>query len=100
MGEQNMTAQDIALLWEAGGPMLLGLAVVIGAVVYDKRRPKNDEHGEALAGLMKSLEGLSRSLDATSGKLDVLRIEFANKIGRIETRLDDQQRHLDRLDRN
>lgn len=87
-----MTAQDWLALWEAGGPTLVGVVAVITAVVYDKKRPKPDDHSEALGHLHDVVADVSR-------KLDALRLEVTNRVGRVETRQDEQQRQIDRLDR-
>jgi hypothetical protein len=79
---------DWAAIYNASG--LVGLAVVaIAAVmVYDARRPRPSDDNQIV-----------KSLDKMGDELAKLRSEVTDRMGRTETRLEDHQRQLDRLDR-
>lgn len=80
-----MTAEEFAALWNAGGPVLVGLAAVISTVLYDRKRPKKDENGDSIGDVLDALNDLRR--------------EVTDRLARVETDLKNHQREIDKIDR-
>lgn len=80
---------DWAALWNAGGVWaVLAVAVAIALIIYvarwDKSRPVDNQDA---------------AIERLSDKLDALILGTERRLTIAETRLDDHQRQLDRLDR-
>jgi len=82
---------DWAALWQAGGfwavaAVFLGIALIVLVARWDKRT------GEKHDPVMDELKVLA-------GKMDALALNTERRLTIAETRLEDHQRQLDRLDR-
>lgn len=80
-----MTAEEFTVLWNAGGPVLVGLAAVLSTVLYDRKRPKKDENGDSISDVLDALNELRR--------------EVTDRLARVETDLKNHQREIDKIDR-
>ena len=80
-----MTAEEFTVLWNAGGPVLVGLAAVISTVLYDRKRPRKDENGDSIGDVLDALNDLRR--------------EVTDRLARVETDLKNHQREIDKIDR-
>ena len=80
-----MTAEEFTVLWNAGGPVLVGLAAVLSTVLYDRKRPKKDENGDSIGDVLDALNELRR--------------EVTDRLARVETDLKNHQREIDKIDR-
>lgn len=80
-----MTAEEFTALWNAGGPVLVGLAAVISTVLYDRKRPRKDENGDSIGDVLDALNDLRR--------------EVTDRLARVETDLKNHQREIDKIDR-
>ena len=80
-----MTAEEFTVLWNAGGPVLVGLAAVLSTVLYDRKRPRKDENGDSIGDVLEALNDLRR--------------EMTDRLARVETDLKNHQREIDKIDR-
>lgn len=80
-----MTAEEFTVLWNAGGPVLVGLAAVLSTVLYDRKRPRKDENGDSIGDVLDALNDLRR--------------EVTDRLARVETDLKNHQREIDKIDR-
>lgn len=80
-----MTAEEFTVLWNAGGPVLVGLAAVLSTVLYDRKRPRKDENGDSIGDVLDALNELRR--------------EVTDRLARVETDLKNHQREIDKIDR-
>lgn len=80
-----MTAEEFTVLWNAGGPVLVGLAAVLSTVLYDRKRPRHDENGDSIGDVLDALNDLRR--------------EVTDRLARVETDLKNHQREIDKIDR-
>jgi hypothetical protein len=83
-----MPVIDWVALWNGGGFVGVATVAVIMAVVYDRRRPPKEQTDSQTDKLLHEVVD----------KLDALKSQVTDRMGRAETRLDDHQRQIDRLD--
>jgi Tfp pilus assembly protein PilN len=82
-----MQAIDWVALWNGGGFVGVASVAVALAVVYDRRRPTKEQADNPTDKLLHELVD----------KVDGLKEQVTDRMGRAETRLDDHQRQIDRL---
>ena len=87
-----MTAEEFTVLWNAGGPVLVGLAAVISTVLYDRKRPRKDDNGDSIADVLEAVADTNR-------KIDRMQNEMTDRLARVETDLKNHQREIDKIDR-